>query len=312
MNQVTDSTRNELDIDDINMSSFEAFSDSSSSEDSYDSGPQNLQNMLNAEISRGNSRPLDGPNIQPEGVTRSRQDENVVQGMRRSSIQREEHPDIGSFLGEEDDREDEGPINIDRPREPRRRPVLDDEDDFAPRRRTRADGESFLSRIKIQPKYIAIIAGIIAFFILGKVLDSTSGDNQYSSIEYTEEGKSEEEVNDSGSEIEYEDDTTESSNQYQGSIGGTSIERGEVVNDLTIKYSKEYFADEISVSKFMEFRGGSCIPKIMGYSEILGREIEFQVSPKEYNSYLNGVRIKIEYRTVEYNGVLYVTDIKIV
>lgn len=217
------------------------------------------------------------------------------------------------FLSDGD--EDEGnrsPMSIDRPSTPRRRPSMDDEDDedYIPRKRKKNLDSSFLSNLNLKPKYVAVIVGVIAFFVIGSILDKKQKNsdsdlmktlNSNSSVELTETSE--------------KDNQQDTSNNYTQStyvdVGETTVDRGTIYNDTTISYSKELYEDEIAVSKFLEFRGASCIPKFMGYSEVLEREIEFQVSPDDYNRYLNGVKINIVYRALEKDGITYVTDIKI-
>ena len=124
-------------------------------------------------------------------------------------------------------------------------------------------------------------------------------------VEVPVEEESSEEVEDTGESQEYVTEETTG-------VSGTTVERGVIINDTELAFSKDWYDDSISINKFIEFRGGSCIPKIMGYSSVLGKEIEFNVSASEYNKYLNGAKINIQYRAVENEGVTYVTDIKIV
>lgn len=256
---------------------------------------------------------FDEPSIEEPNM----QAPNVEREPRRSrSRDIEDMPN--EFLDDEEAESSSGPLSIDRPQEPRRRPAMDDDDeDFKPKKRKKVDGESILSKIKLKPKYIAIIIGVVVFFALGAFLDKTQNDSNNELLQDVDMDAMSGNTSGSASESDYAEESegvaeSESSQQVTTIEGGTSVERGELYNDTTVEYSKDVYGDEIAVSKFLEIRGGSCIPKFMGYSSVLGKEIEFQVSPSTYNKYLNGVKINIEYRSVQKDGVTYVTDIKIV
>lgn len=207
-----------------------------------------------------------------------------------------------------DDEEDSGPISLDRPQKTgRRRPMMDEDDEeFVPKKRSKKSVGGILSKIHLQPKYVAIIIAVIAFFIIGSFLDSKSSDDE--TMAQLDDVENSIEMVTSDKSIS-EDESTETS--AVGGSAATTVERGELLNDTSVSYSKEVYDDEIAVSKFLEFRGASCIPKFMGYSDVLQREIEFQVSAEDYNKYLNGVKINITYRALEKDGITYVTDIKI-
>lgn len=207
-----------------------------------------------------------------------------------------------------DDEEDSGPISLDRPQKTgRRRPMMDEDDEeFVPRKRSKKSVGGILSKIHLQPKYVAIIIAVVAFFIIGSFLDSKSSDDETMAQLDDVENSIEMVTSDKGVS---ENESTETSEV--GGSAATTVERGELLNDTSVSYSKEVYDDEIAVSKFLEFRGASCIPKFMGYSDVLQREIEFQVSAEDYNKYLNGVKINVTYRALEKDGITYVTDIKI-
>lgn len=239
---------------------------------------------------------------------------------RRRTVSQEDFADTRQSRGSnwEDDTdipndfsdEDTGPISLDQPQKSgRRRPMMDEDDEeFVPRKRSKKTGGSILDKIHLQPKYVAIIVAIIAFFAIGAFLDSGSKDSEgEDSIELK---NTETIVSDvSGNTTETEEEVQQESSSQ--SLGGTTVERGELLNDTSVSFSKEVYDDTIAVSKFLEFRGASCIPKFVGYSDVLQREIEFQVSAEDYNNYLNGVKINITYRALEKDGITYVTDIKI-
>ena len=229
-----------------------------------------------------------------------------------------------------------GPLNIDRQERPapneqqsgrRRRPVLDDGPE---ERRTSVldDGDideggrggfqlpGFLSNIHLSPKVIAILAVVVVVFVVGAFLDKKQGStenkeqlNSSNNQVVEEQEKQEEQSNDSDSE---DSNKSNSAEKYKTSVAEETVERGILSNDTVVKFSEDVYTDEIAISKFLEFRGASCIPKFVGYSEILEREIEFQVSASDYNKYLNGVKIGVEYRAIERDNITYVTDIKII
>lgn len=233
-----------------------------------------------------------------------------------------------------DDRK--GPLNIDRQERPapneqqsgrRRRPVLDDGPE---ERRTSVldDGDideggrggfqlpGFLSNIRLSPKVIAILAVVVVVFVVGAFLDKKQGStenkeqlNSSNNQVVEEQEKQEEQSNNSDSE---DSNKSNSAEKYKTSVAEETVERGILSNDTVVKFSEDVYTDEIAISKFLEFRGASCIPKFVGYSEILEREIEFQVSASDYNKYLNGVKIGVEYRAIERDNITYVTDIKII
>lgn len=215
--------------------------------------------------------------------------------------------------------EEDDSISIDRPQRSRRRPMMEeDEEEFVPRKRRKVNSGSILEKIHLQPKYVAIIVAVIAFFGIGAFLDNkTGGKGSEVSQEVVPSSQENVESTDSGSSAfeqsgnESEETDNEEYIESSGSSGSSTVERGELYNDTKVSFSKEVYDDSISVSKFLEFRGASCIPKFVGYSDVLEREIEFQVTPDEYNSYLNGVRIDVTYRALEKDGITYVTDIKI-
>ena len=233
--------------------------------------------------------------------------------------QEEDDYDLGDFS--------DGPVNLGQEQPSGRRPIMEDDDDeYVPRRRRTRSSDSdgnggLFSKIKIPPKYIAIGVGILVFILLGSFLEgkggstgTTLGDSEivYQDgqvvevpVEETVEEASSGEVEDTGESQEYVTEETTG-------VSGATVERGVIINDTELAFSKDWYDDSISINKFIEFRGGSCIPKIMGYSSVLGKEIEFNVSASEYNKYLNGAKINIQYRAVENEGVTYVTDIKIV
>ena len=47
----------------------------------------------------------------------------------------------------------------------------EDDEEFVPRKRSKKAGGSILDQIHLQPKYVAIIVAIIAFFAIGAFLD---------------------------------------------------------------------------------------------------------------------------------------------
>lgn len=256
---------------------------------------------------------------EPPSRRRSRVDFDEPKPRRRTASQEDfEEPRPDRSIDWEDDTdipndfsdEDTGPISLDQPQKSgRRRPMMDEDDEeFVPRKRSKKAGGSILDKIHLQPKYVAIIVAVIAFFAIGAFLDSGSKDSEgEDSIELKNTETIVSDVSGDTSETE-EQEPLEGSSQV---LGGTTVERGELLNDTSVSFSKEVYDDTIAVSKFLEFRGASCIPKFMGYSDVLQREIEFQVSAEDYNKYLNGVKINITYRALEKDGITYVTDIKI-
>lgn len=243
---------------------------------------------------------------EPKPRRRDVSHEDFEEPRRNRSRDWEDDMDIPNDFSDEDT----GPISLDQPQKSgRRRPMMDEDDEeFVPRKRSKKTGGSLLDKIHLQPKYVAIIVAIIAFFAIGAFLDSGSKDSEgEDSIELKNTETIVSDVSGDTSETE-EQEPQESSSQ---GLGGTTVERGELLNDTSVSFSKEVYDDTIAVSKFLEFRGASCIPKFMGYSDVLEREIEFQVSAEDYNKYLNGVKINITYRALEKDGITYVTDIKI-
>lgn len=203
---------------------------------------------------------------------------------------------------EDEDDNSSNPRSLDSPVANKRRPIMDDDDDEDDEEVVKGKSKlpGFLKNIKIQPKYIAIIVGLIAFFIVGNILDDGSDTTGSDLNAVTGVSSSEEEVQES-----------ETGGQTGYDSVGEPIERGYVDNSTQMEYSKDVYTEELTITKFIEYRGASAIPKFMAHSDILNNDIEFVVSPQTYNKFMNGARITVEYRSVIVNDYTYVTDIKI-
>lgn len=217
-------------------------------------------------------------------------------------------PSRGERLDDDMDLEDENdnsynPRSLDSPVSSKRRPIMDDEDDDEEIVKGKSKLHEFIRNIKIQPKYIAIIVGLIAFFIVGSFLDDGSDTTGSDLNDITGISSGEEDIKESQSE------GTGGQTGYD-SIG-EPIERGYVDNSTQMEYSKDTYDEEVTITKFIEYRGASAIPKFMAHSGILNNDIEFVVSPQTYNKFMNGAKVIIEYRSVIVNDYTYVTDIKI-
>lgn len=90
-----------------------------------------------------------------------------------------------------------------------------------------------------------------------------------------------------------------------------SVDRGILLSNTQINYADTVFTDTCVINKFIELRGGVALFKFRGTPEHFGKEIEFIVTAEDYNKYVNGVSLVIQYRVVNIQEVDYVIDVQL-
>lgn len=138
----------------------------------------------------------------------------------------------------------------------------------------------------------SILIGII-FYIKGKV------------------GKPEESI--SGAQPSTSIETVQPTTQASTTSVPTtvSVDRGTLLANTSVKYVDTVYQDRMLVNKFIELRGGVALLKFRGTPEHFGKEIEFIVNADDYNRFVNGVSVVIQYRILSIQDVDYVIDVQL-
>lgn len=158
---------------------------------------------------------------------------------------------------------------------------------------------------------LAVVVCIIIVVVGKKIKEknSTKSDSKVKSTqsldENSEENSEETTTEEINKEEVYEETNAEDDQE-------TNIETFQISNQDSLKIEEQQYKDYITVNKFLMISDSTIIPIFKGIAENYGKPIEFPVSVKQYNKYVNGVRLLVKFDVIKGDNSMYLTNITIV